>query len=332
MQSTTPLITAVLEQASRFNFYRFCQLLEIANPQPTLLGSRDNIGQDPIRFRSRSGLGFPTAELSFQPGRFEDEHLSVPVVLTTFLGLTGVDGILPHHFGNDLVLRREGHEVLADFLDLFHHRIVTRYYAIWRKYHYPSGFQAGGKDKISRSLLGLAGRALGAADHGLNQARWLALLGPMSHRSRTADGLRAVVRHVLPDLEMTVEEFHGQSLFLAATALGRGAPLHAGQRILGRRIVDLQRTVRLTLHLHTGSQLALLQPGQSVRDDLSAVIGGYLGLRWDVLLMARLPPDKIPPSLVSRQGARIGREAHTRFSPNTATRHAIAIPLGKLHA
>jgi predicted component of type VI protein secretion system len=42
-------------------------------------------------------------------------------------------------------------------LDLFHHRIITRYYAIWRKYHYPAGFRPGGQDRLSQALLGLAG-------------------------------------------------------------------------------------------------------------------------------------------------------------------------------
>lgn len=332
MQPPTPLMASVLGQLSRFNFYRFCQLLEVASPLPGAFASQDSAAHDPVRFRCRPGFGFPAAELSYQPGRFEDEHLPVPVVFTSFLGLTGVDGILPHHIGNDLITRREGHEVLADFLDLFHHRIISRYYAIWRKYHYPAGFQPGGTDKVSRALLGLAGRALGQASQGLSQARWLALLGPLSHRSRTADGLRAAVRHVLPELDVIVEEFPAQCIFLAAPALGRHTRMNTGQLILGRRCLDVQRAVKLTLQLQDAEQLAALQTGTPTQADLTAVIQGYLGLRWDVLLFARLAWNKMPPSRLTRQGARIGRTAHTRFSATFAASDTIHIPLGKLHA
>jgi type VI secretion system protein ImpH len=325
-------MASVLEQISRFNFYQFCQLLETASPHTAVFGSQDGTEKDPIRFRSRPGFGFPATELSYQADRFEDQHLPVPAVFTSFLGLTGVDGILPHHVGNDLVTRREGHEVLSDFLDLFHHRIITRYYAIWRKYHYPSGFQPGGHDQVSRALLGLAGRALSQAEHGLASSRWLALLGPLSRRSRTADGLRAAVRHVLPELDVAVEEFAGQCIFLSAPPLGRQTCMSAGQQVLGRRIVDVQRSVKLTLLLQQGTQLAALQTGTQTHGDLSAVIRGYLGLRWDVLLFARLPQNQLPPSRLSRQGARMGREAHTRFSSVITSPDTIHIPLGKLHA
>lgn len=332
MQPPTPLMASVLGQISRFNFYQFCQLLETASPQTAVFGSQEGIGKDPVRFRSRPGFGFPATELSYQADRFEDQHLPVPTVFTSFLGLTGVDGILPHHVGTDLVGRREGHEVLADFLDLFHHRIITRYYAIWRKYHYPSGFQAGGRDQVSRALLGLAGRALSQTEHGLASSRWLALLGPLSRRSRTADGLRAAIRHVLPELDIAVEEFTGQCIFLSAPPLGRQTCMSAGQQVLGRRIVDMQRSVKLTLLLQEGSQLAALQTGTQTHDDLSAVIQGYLGLRWDVLLFARLPQKQLPPSRLSRQGARMGREAHIRFTCAITSPNTVHIPLGKLHA
>jgi len=331
MQPPTPLISAILDQLARCNFYRFCQLVEASDPAQALFASQDRIGKDPIRFRSHPGFGFPGTELRYQAGRFEDEHLPVPVVSTTFLGLTGVDGILPQHIGNDLATRREGHEVLADFLDLFHHRIVTRYYAIWRKYHYPTGFQPGGKDKISRALLGLAGRALGNTGAELCQARWLALLGPLSRRSRTADGLRAVVRHVLPEQEVCIEEFHVQSLLRAATPLGRASRMQASLLILGRRIADVQRTVRLTLQLQEAEQLAALQAGQQTHADLAAVIHGYLGLRWDVLLFASLAREKMPAPCMGRQGGRIGRDAHTYHARDTAAAVLLQIPLGKLH-
>ncbi|WP_159875370.1 MULTISPECIES: type VI secretion system baseplate subunit TssG [Aquitalea] len=332
MQPPSPLMQSMLEQACRFNFYRFCELVELAHPDAKRFASQDSIAADPIRFRSRPGFGFPTAELAYQPADIADTALPVPAVQTRFLGLTGVDGILPLHIGNDLVTRREGHEVLADFLDLFHHRIVTRYYAIWRKYHYPVGFLPGGQDRISKALLGLTGRAIPGAELELSPARWLALLGPMSQRSRTADGLRAAVLHVLPEIRPEISCFHPRMVLLPASRLGQSSRMAAGSLVLGRRLLDVQRTVKLTLHLQDSSELSLLQQGQPTHAELCTILRGYLGLRWDLALFASLSRHLWPPSRLSRHSARLGRDAHLKPASFAVQPTDPLIPLGRLHA
>lgn len=333
MSASAPLMPALLSRASWISFYRFCQLLELIHPQRPPLASQEYVSADPVRFRVRSGLGFPSTEMRYQAGRIEDEHLPVPAVLAAFLGLIGVDGVLPHHIGTDLATRREGHETLADFLDIFHHRIISRYYAIWRKYHYPAGFQAGGRDQISRSLLGLAGRALEEGQGNWAAARWLALLGPMSRRTRSADGMRAVVLHAIPDVGVSVGEFYHRPVLLEAGTLGRNTRMTGGSSILGRRIADTRRTVKLTLELDSSEQLASLQPGHPVRADLRQVLRGYLGTRWDVALFASLSCTQLPAARTARQGVRLGREAclgQAFRSGHPAQR--MTLPLGTLFA
>jgi type VI secretion system protein ImpH len=69
----------------------------------------------------------------------------------------GVDSPLPTSWLDDIAQRREGHEAVTSFLDIFSHRITTQYYRIWRKYAYPATFEAGGRDATSQCLLGLVG-------------------------------------------------------------------------------------------------------------------------------------------------------------------------------
>jgi len=331
MPAPAPLIQAMLPQADQFNFYRFCELLELASTPPCTLASTDSAVTEPVRFRAHPAYGFPSAELHYQPQYHHEPASSVPTVYTRFLGLTGVDGVLPQHIGNDQVTRREGHEALSDFLDLFHHRIITRYYAIWRKYHYPAGFRPGGQDRLSQALLGLAGRALPAQQTGLSPARWLALLGPLSQRTRTADGLLAALQHVLPNTPGSVSPYYPRKVLLGPGRLGRTSRLHNGTVLLGARLRDVQRTVKLTLQLQHSSELAALQTGQQTHDDLSQVLRGYLGLRWDLALFARLPASARPASRLSRHGDRLGRAAHLRPAAQHNKQH-VEIPLGMLHA
>ena len=57
------LLSALLQNATRMNFMRFCELLELAAPDLPPLGSTDLPTAEPVRFRSRAQLGFPGMEI-----------------------------------------------------------------------------------------------------------------------------------------------------------------------------------------------------------------------------------------------------------------------------
>ncbi|VTO28032.1 type VI secretion protein [Klebsiella pneumoniae] len=81
-------------------------------------------------------------------------------------GCTGVDSPLPTAYLDDIAQHREGHEALQGLLDIFSHRIMTQFYRIWRKYSWPATFEPGGTDRLSQSLLGLAGLGIpGTTQH-----------------------------------------------------------------------------------------------------------------------------------------------------------------------
>src|SRR5690606_22102112 len=141
------------------------QLLEAAAPDNPPLGTTTRPSDDAVRFRPHPGMGFPAGEL--KAIEFDEEHLErPPTVRTRLLGLYGVDSPLPTVYLDDIAQRREGHEALEAFLDIFNHRIFTQFYRIWRKYSYPATFEAGGTDKTSQCLLGLIGLGIpGTANH-----------------------------------------------------------------------------------------------------------------------------------------------------------------------
>lgn len=133
-QPPYPRLTPRLEaDLNRINFYRFCQLLEKRNPERPLMGSTSHPGDDPVRFAPHPGMGFPASELKAVEYD-EDDDSKPPRVRTTFMGMYGVDSPLPTAYLDDITQRREGHEALQGFLDIFSHRILTQFYRIWRKY------------------------------------------------------------------------------------------------------------------------------------------------------------------------------------------------------
>ncbi len=203
----TGLTAKLGKEIWRVNFYRYCQLLEQENPGKPLLGASSHPGHDPVRFRPWPRMGFPVSEM--RAVEWDEDNRDLPsTVRTTFLGMYGVDSPLPGSYLDDIAQRREGHEALTAFLDIFSHRITTQYYRIWRKYAYPASFEAGGTDKTSQCLLGLVGLGIpGTAQHVATPvSRFLALLGTMRLPTRNAEGIQALVRLLAPATEARISE------------------------------------------------------------------------------------------------------------------------------
>jgi type VI secretion system protein ImpH len=116
------------------------------------MGSTSHPGDDPVRFAPHPGMGFPASELKAVEYD-EDDDSKPPRVRTTFMGMYGVDSPLPTAYLDDITQRREGHEALQGFLDIFSHRILTQFYRIWRKYSYPATFEPGGTDTFRSRCL-----------------------------------------------------------------------------------------------------------------------------------------------------------------------------------
>ena len=50
--------------------------------------------------------------------------------------------MLPHHYTELLIQRiRERDDSLRDFLDLFHHRLISLFYRAWEKYRLPVAYE-----------------------------------------------------------------------------------------------------------------------------------------------------------------------------------------------
>ena len=119
------LLDALQGQVAEASLYRICQLLEQALPDHPPLGSTTHPADDVVRFRPDPGMGFPGAEL--KSIETDDAHPERPAtVRTRLLGLYGVDSPLPTVFLDDIAQRREGHDALEAFLDIFNHRIFTQ--------------------------------------------------------------------------------------------------------------------------------------------------------------------------------------------------------------
>lgn len=283
------------------HFYRFCQLLEQSQPDQPVIGSTWQVRQEPVRFRPHPGMGFPASEIKgLEPAGNPDVP---PTVRITFMGLYGVESPLPTPYIDDIAQRKEGHEATTDFLDIFNHRLIAQFYRIWRKYSYPATFEAGGKDKTSQYLLGLAGLGIDgcAGNIATPASRFLALLPVMLLPGRTAEGLTSLVSLLAPDTRAQVWHHDRRRVPLKQTlAVSVRQPVSLkGRPVMGAYATDVNSQVLLSLSTNNASEVQGWLPGGDLHTDLMALLHVYLGGRLDVRLQLCVKRCLLPDAVLS---------------------------------
>lgn len=311
------LLDALLADAPRMNVFRLCELIELAAPDRPPLGTTDSPANEPVRFRSSGRLGFPAREIDAVE-RDGDDPGAPPVVRTTFLGLYGVDARMPSHFVDEVAQRRDGAAPLAAFLDMFHHRIVTQFYRVARKYRYPVGFRRAGDDEVSRYLLSLLGLGIGksAVSQAVPTQKLLSMLGLAGQRTRTAEGLAGVLQHAVPDAQVRVDEFHP-----VWTRLESAEPMPLGQNcVLGRGFFDRANVVRVVITPASRDTVLGLIPGGARHREVMMLLRFYLGHTAHARLEMRVRPSLMPAPALNDDAVKLGYSTQlaTQLAPQPA--------------
>ncbi len=351
--NVSSLLPVILDLAPQMNFIRFCELLELAAPDAPRLGTTDSPASDPVRFRSRAQLGFPGREIDAV--RYDAANSTAPsTVTTTFLGLYGVDARMPAYFVDEVAQNRDGAESLSAFLDVFHHRVVTQYYRVARKYRYPVGFRRDGTDPVSRYLLSFVGFGFSTSARiatpvpplpsaaqkpqstnarrrlsvVADKRRLLSMLGLVMQKTRTAEGLDGVLRHAVPDASITVEEFHP-----VWREVNDPEPAALGEQcLLGRGFYDRANVVRVVITPASRDAVLALVPGQSAHREVMALLRFYLGYESEVDLEMHVHADLMPRPMLEPGQTNLGFTAQLEASARYATEgrpHITRVQLGR---
>ena len=321
---------ALVANATRMNFFQFCTLLELSDPTLPGLGTGDSPGVDRVRFRSREDLGFPQQAIDsahwiatedaanlYGEGCNTDANSKVDKrleVRTTFLGLYGVDARMPAYFLDAIAQRHDGAEELAAFLDMFHHRFVTQFYRIWKKYRYPFGYRTGGSDSVSRCLLSLAGLGIGTKiieDDVFSMRGLTGMLGLISQRTRTEEGLVGVLRHAVPDADIFVSERF--KVWMRAepgmvSALGDNCSFG----LLGRGCYDRGNTVLVVMTPHTRKTVLGLVPGGTDHRHVLLWLKLYVGYTSNVRLQMDVGAGLMPAPYMKSLHVKLGLTSQLR--------------------
>ncbi len=317
----------------RFDFFQAVRLLERAEGQrhaaaghsgPHPVGYAKRPNEEAVRFRALPSRSFPAGELAelrrARPAGENGDKYAPPEMRTTFLGLTGPAGVLPEHY-TDLVLRRTRDRdfALRDFLDLFNHRSVSLFYRAWEKYRFPFGYERAQRDgtrdlftQCLQCLVGLGTEQL-SGRLAVDDETFLYYAGHFAHQPRSAAALEEVLCDYF-DVPVTVEQFHGRWLHLAAedrTVLpssthrrGRNAQLGV-DAVLGERVWDVQSALRLRLGPMSYRTFTDFLPSGGALSELWSLSRLYAGPQFTLGVQLVVAADEAPPC---RLGYEVGYE------------------------
>lgn len=138
-----------------FSFYKAVKLLEKFFPDKKRIGTTLNPNEEVVRFTAKPSLTFPPSDISDLSYKEKDKPVNMEI---TFMGLIGPNGVLPQwvtEFAIDKVNQND--KSFTDFLDMFHHRLISLFYLAWKKHHVVVNYEPGGKDRFSGYILSLLG-------------------------------------------------------------------------------------------------------------------------------------------------------------------------------
>lgn len=313
-----PLVRATLAHARDFEFFQLLHLIERLVPDAIAIGGSGPASREPVRLRPALSLAFPVADIDASEWR--DALLTTGgfvTITTTFLGLYGTKSPLAAHFTEMLLPEREGEVRLREFLDLFHHRLLSLLYRVWKKYRYFVTFRADGRDPISMVVRGLLGIGTPHIDDelGVPPTVLFRYAGLLSQRPRSASGLAGQLQDYFGGIPFDLEQCVGRWVWIEDGQRNRlgDAKCNLGMDfLLGERIYDCSGKIRVEIGPVGLDDYCRFLPEAEAADDLRKVLRFYCTdpVEYDVRVTLR--GEEVPQTRLGVDGP-AGRLAGTTW-------------------
>jgi len=271
----TQLIPALLAQPQGFDLFQAISLLERAGVAEGHAAVGAEQGTEAVRLSSHISLDFDASDVcDARRGAVTGEPFTLK---TPVLSLLGQAGPMPAAFTEMIIARNAVKDfATAEFLDIFHHRLLSLFY-LGRKRHRPSV----GGDAHSASV-GCATRRLcgNTQREARDDGRWLRHAGLLAGAPRSVASLCTLL-HDRFQIAFHGEQFVGQWLALEQddlTLLGDStrAPVLGQTALLGRQAWDQSAAIRLHATELPLRRVMQLLPGGEQHDAFKATVRDFL--------------------------------------------------------
>jgi type VI secretion system protein ImpH len=259
------VIQRLLTQPQGFNLFQAISLLERSEPHLHDIGTGD--GRDEaVRLSALVSLGFQPSDVAKVSTTESGYQLSTPV-----MSLAGAQGPLPLPF-IEMVLERTAarDRAMADFLDIFNHRLLAFLYRSRKKHHLGLQRRTPLTSPLASCMDAFSNLGLQGVDRqDLLHSTWLRHAGLVGGAPRSMTGLLSMITDRL-QVRATGRQFCGawralepRDIPVLSTRHWQSAPRLGTTAVLGSRVWDQSAGVRITLtHLSVLRFRSLLKGGK----------------------------------------------------------------------
>ncbi len=301
-----PVLQRLLDEPQGFDLFQAISLLE----REGVAEGRAEIGEpgvEAVRLTSHVSLGFEASDVK-ATGRDAPSGEAFTLA-TPALSLAGQGGPLPTAFTEMLLERRAAKDfAAADFLDIFHHRLLSLFYLNRKRRRIGLGWASPQASTVARATARLCGLQ---ADARSSHAPWLRHAGALGGAPRSMAALCALLSDRYA-MRFTGEQFVGGWQPLEddeLTMLGhaRRAPELGRTAFVGRRVWDQAAAVRLSASEQPAARVMQLLPGGELHEDFKACVRNFMpsALRIEVCLTpaaGELPEGRLSAARAPRLG------------------------------
>lgn len=292
------LLAELRERPGSFDFFQAVRLLQRLQPERDPVGYFGDPAREAVRFSVPPSIAFPSSTVQSLEAQ-EEQAASMEV---NFLGLTGPQGVLPHHYTLLAAERRRAKDTaLTAFLDLFHHRLLSLFYRAWEKHRFAVLYENDRTDPLREHLLDLVGMGPSAFRERLpfSDDALVYYAGLLVPQTRGAVALQQLLEDYF-EVPVEVEQFVGGWYRLppseqcalgeeesASSRLGQGA-------VAGDEVWDQQAKIRIRLGPLERAQYDAFLPTGSAYESLRALVRFYSHDQFETEVQLVLREDDVP--------------------------------------
>lgn len=312
----TEIRDRIESEARRFSYFRLVYLLERLYPGAPPVGQLGPASAERIRLRGDPSLVFASSDIAeLKHVKYPDEVERVRVS-AAFMGLYGSVSPLPTYFVEQIAQQdyQGGPQPIREFLDVFHHRLLSLIYRTWSKYRFAVMYRKQGKDPFTQRMFCSVGID-GFRDVETPLARFLYLkYAPMlASKSRSARGLNVVMNDLFGSLGVSIEQFIGHWTLIEKPLRNKmGVANHVlGESLtIGRYVYDGSGRFKIKLGPLSYDEYLSFLPGGSRRPLVKAAVDTFTRGMYDVDLELHVKKDEAPMlRLSSDRPSVLGRTA-----------------------
>ena len=300
------LIANLTKEPYAFGFNAALRQLECQYLERPLLGRSARPGDDAIRLGQIPSLQFAPSTIA----AFISKPEAFPQLQVFFFGLFGPNGPLPLHlteFARHRI-RDAKDTTLADFADMFHHRLLCLFYRAWADKEPTVQLDRPKKDRFARyvgSLLGLGDPSLQRRDDFPDHTK-LHFAAHLGCQTQHSEGLESMIKDFF-QVPVKIHEFIGEWLDIPKNSYcylddNPSTGQLGVSTVIGIKSWQCQHKFRIMIGPLSLAEYESFLPAGNRLKKLLALVNNYVGfeLNWDLNLV--LKKEEVPAAQLGNYG------------------------------